>query len=172
MAALRMWLMVTLMFLAPLSGCLSFLEDGDEDGPVEPTVTNAASLHYRAVDEMLEYQGEVEMHSKEMTLRGDRVEVRLSKGGIGVEEVYAEGEVAISLAGGKAAGAHARYLPNEQQMTLQGEQAWLQNDGKLTEGKQLTFFLSNDKISVDSQEQNRTKTSSLQCKRWDRSLGW
>ncbi len=134
-------------------------EDGDEDGPVEPTVTNAASLHYRAVDEMLEYQDEVEMHSKEMTLRGDRVEVRLSKGGIGVEEVYAEGEVAISLTGGKAAGAHARYLPNEQKMTLQGEQAWLQNDGKLTEGKQLTFFLSNDKISVDSQEQNRTKTT-------------
>ena len=32
MAALRMWLMVTLMLLAPLSGCLSFLEDGDEDG--------------------------------------------------------------------------------------------------------------------------------------------
>ncbi len=134
-------------------------EDGEEGGPVEPTVTTAASFHYRAVDEVLEYHGEVEMRSKEMTLRGDRVEVRLNKDGSGVEEVYAEGEVEISMADGKAAGESARYLPNEQSMTLQGEQAWLQNDGKLTEGKQLTFFLSNDKILVDGQEQNRTKTT-------------
>jgi len=134
-------------------------EDGEEGGPVEPTVTTAASFHYRAVDEVLEYHGEVEMRAKEMTLRGDRVEVRLNKGGSGVEEVYAEGEVEISMADGRAAGEYARYLPDEQSMTLQGEHAWLQNDGKLTEGKQLTFFLSNDKILVDGQEQNRTKTT-------------
>ncbi len=133
--------------------------DGEAGSPVEPTVTNAARLHYRAADEVLEYQDGVLMRSTEMTLQGNRVEVRLGKGGSGVEEIYAEGGVEISTADGKAAGEHARYLPDEQSMTLEGEQAWLQNDGKLTEGKQLTFFLSNDKILVDGQEQNRTKTT-------------
>ncbi len=42
MAALRMWLMVALMILAPLSGCLSFLddegEDGDDLGWVDPVI--------------------------------------------------------------------------------------------------------------------------------------
>ena len=129
------------------------------DDGVEPTVTNAASLHYHAADEVMEYQDGVEMRSREMTLHGDRVEVRLKKGGIGVEEVFAEGEVEISTGDGKAGGERARYLPDEQSMTLEGEQAWLENDGKLTEGKQLTFFLSNDKLLVDGQEQNRTKTT-------------
>ena len=135
------------------------VEGGGADKPVEPTVTKAASLHYRAADEVLEYQDGVEMRSSEMTLHGDRVEVRLAKGGSGVEEVYAEGEVEIITADGKAAGERARYLPDEQSMTLGGEHAWLENGGKLTEGKQLTFFLSNDKILVDGQEQNRTKTT-------------
>ena len=134
------------------------MEGEEGDSPVEPTVTKAASLHYRAADETLEYQDGVEMRSREMTLHGDRIEVRLKKGGNGVEEIYAEGAVAISTVDGKAAGEHARYLPDEQSMTLEGEQAWLENDGKLTEGKQLTFFLSNDKILVDGQEQTRTKT--------------
>ena len=129
------------------------------DDGVEPTVTNAASLHYHAADEVMEYQDGVEMRSREMTLHGDRVEVRLKKGGIGVEEVFAEGEVEISTGDGKAGGERARYLPDEQSMTLEGEQAWLENDGKLTEGKQLTFFLSNDKLLVDGQEQDRTKTT-------------
>ena len=32
MEVLRTWLMVALMMLAPLSGCLSFLDDAGEDG--------------------------------------------------------------------------------------------------------------------------------------------
>jgi lipopolysaccharide export system protein LptA len=134
-------------------------DDGDADSPIEPTVTSAESLHYRAEGEVLEYRVGVEMRSGKMTLRGDSVDVRLMSGGSGVQEVYAEGEVEIRTADGKAAGHTARYLPDEQSMTVEGEEAWLENDGKLTEGKQLTFFLSNDRILVDGREQNRTKTT-------------
>ena len=60
---------------------------------------------------------------------------------------------------GKAAGDNAKYLPEDQSMTISGQTAWLENDGKLTEGKQLTFFLTDDRILVDGQEQSRTKTT-------------
>ena len=133
-------------------------DDGDTDSPVAPTVTRAGKLYYRAEDEVMEYQDAVELRATAMTLRGARVEVRLGEGGAEVKELYAEGEVEISTADGKAAGETARYLPAEQSMTLEGEKAWLENDGKLTEGKHLTFFLSNDNILVDGREQNRTKT--------------
>jgi hypothetical protein len=44
-------------------------------------------------------------------------------------------------------------------MTVQGENASLENAGKLTQGKQLTFFLGDDRIIVDGREQARTKTT-------------
>jgi hypothetical protein len=41
---------------------------------------------------------------------------------------------------------------------VSGVRAWLENDDKLTEGKELTFFLSDDRIFVDGREISRTKT--------------
>ena len=76
-----------------------------------------------------------------------------------MEEIDAEGEVEIETPDGQAAGEHAKYLPKDQSMTVTGERAWLENAGKVTEGKQLTFFLTDDRILVDGQEQNRTKTT-------------
>jgi len=76
-----------------------------------------------------------------------------------VREVLAEGEVTIETAEGKAAGDHAKYLPEQESMTVLGESARLENAGKLTEGKQLTFFLTDDRILVDGRELTRTKTT-------------
>ena len=125
----------------------------------KPTVTRAASLHYVAEREVLEYREDVQMSSEDMTLQGAAIDVTLVAGGGGVSEIYAEGDVEIQTVDGKAAGEDARYLPKDKSMTIRGEPAWLENAGKLTEGKQLTFFLTDDRILVDGQEQNRTKTT-------------
>ena len=76
-----------------------------------------------------------------------------------MREIHAEGGVEIETVDGKAGGDDAKYLPEDKSMTITGEEAWLENAGKLTEGKQLTFFLTNDRILVDGQEQHRTKTT-------------
>lgn len=133
-------------------------DDASEEEP-KPTVTRAARLHYRALEEVLEYREDVRMRSEEMTLRGASIDVTLESGGGGVREIYAEGNVEIETVDGKAAGDDARYLPEDKSMTITGEEAWLENAGKLTEGKQLTFFLTDDRILVDGQEQHRTKTT-------------
>ncbi len=130
-----------------------------KNGAPEVTVTDSDSFVYRLKDEALTYLGAVAMKSKEMTLKGKRVEVLLEPGSREVREVTAEGDVTIETADGKAAGEHARYLPEEESMTVRGESARLENAGKLTEGKQLTFFLSDDRILVDGREQTRTKTT-------------
>jgi LPS export ABC transporter protein LptC len=128
-------------------------------GAPELTVTDAETFLYRSEDESLQYQGGVSMRSKEMTLKGKKVDVFLERDTREVREVLAEGEVTIETPDGKAAGEHAKYLPDEDSMTVRGEQARLENAGKLTEGKQLTFFLSDDRILVDGREQTRTKTT-------------
>ena len=135
-----------------------FLQKTKEGAP-ELTVTDADSFLYRSKEERLRYQGGVAMRSKEMTLKGKTVDVLLGPDSREVREVLAEGEVTIETPDGKAAGDHAKYLPEQESMTVRGESARLENAGKLTEGKQLTFFLGDDRILVDGREQTRTKTT-------------
>jgi lipopolysaccharide export system protein LptA len=99
------------------------------------------------------------MKSKEMTLKGTAVDVLLEGEDRTVREIQADGEVSIETPDGKAAGDHAKYLPKDESMTVHGEAATLENAGKLTQGKQLTFFLTDDRILVDGREQARTKTT-------------
>ncbi len=133
--------------------------ESEDDAAAKPTVTRANSLHYRAAQDVLEYREDVQMRSEDMMMQSASIDVFLAEGGGNVREIYAEGDVAIETAEGKAAGENAKYLPDDQSMTISGEEAWLENAGKLTEGKQLTFFLTDDKILVDGQEQRRTKTT-------------
>jgi LPS export ABC transporter protein LptC/lipopolysaccharide transport protein LptA len=130
-----------------------------KDSEPELTVTDAQSFRYQKQEEKLRYAGGVAMRSKEMTLRGKKVDVLLEPDDGEVREVLAEGEVSVETADGKAAGDHAKYLPEQESMTVRGESARLENAGKLTEGKQLTFFLGDDRILVDGREQTRTKTT-------------
>jgi LPS export ABC transporter protein LptC len=136
----------------------SFLQK-PKSGEPELMVTDAKTFLYRTKEETLRYGGGVSMRSKEMTLKGATVDVLLEPGAREVREIRAEGEVSVETPEGKAAGDHAKYLPEEGSMTVHGENARLENAGKLTEGKQLTFFLDDDRILVDGREQARTKTT-------------
>ena len=123
------------------------------------THTRAGHLFYRSKDELLTYTNAVEMKSGDFLLRGERVDVNLQEGGEGVKEIYAEGNVEIESITGKARGDQATYVPDREEVRVSGERATLEDADKLTEGKELTFFLSDDKIFVDGQEQRRTKTT-------------
>ncbi len=138
-----------------------FLQMANPDDPAKPvpTHTRAEGMVYRAKEQIFEYRVDARMQSSKMTLSGASIDVKLSAEGGGVQEIVASGEVAIETAEGKASGDDARYLPKDESMTITGEEAWLENAGKVTEGKQLTFFLTDDRILVDGQEQNRTKTT-------------
>ncbi len=145
--------------LSAENGVRTIFLQKQKDSKSQLTVTDAQSFLYRSKEEKLHYQGDVAMRSKEMTLKGMKVDVLLKPGAREVREVWAEGEVTIETPEGKAAGDYAKYLPEEESMTVSGENARLENAGKLTEGKQLTFFLSDDRILVDGREQTRTKTT-------------
>jgi LPS export ABC transporter protein LptC len=136
----------------------TFLQSTKE-GDSELTVTQADSFSYQSNEGALRYRGGVSMKSKEMTLKGTAVDVLLEGEDRTVREIQADGEVSIETPDGKAAGDHAKYLPKDESMTVHGETATLENAGKLTQGKQLTFFLTDDRILVDGREQARTKTT-------------
>ncbi|MGH9390709.1 MAG: LptA/OstA family protein, partial [Vicinamibacteria bacterium] len=145
--------------LSATKGVRTIFLQVQKDSEPELTVTDAETFLYRSKDEKLRYEGEVAMRSKAVTLKGRTVDVLLAPGGREVREVLAEGEVTVETPEGTAAGDYAKYLPEQKSMTVQGESARLENPGKLTEGKQLTFFLRDDRILVDGREQTRTKTT-------------
>jgi LPS export ABC transporter protein LptC len=132
---------------------------GPEDSTPRPTVSDSRRFLYRSKESKLHYLGGVSMRSEDMTMTGKEVEVTLAPGGAEVLEMYATGEVSIETPEGTAQGETAKYLPKDESMTVTGESARLENAGKLTEGKQLTFFLGDDRIFVDGREQSRTKTT-------------
>jgi lipopolysaccharide transport protein LptA len=130
-----------------------------EDSSPEPTISDSTRFLYRSKESNLHYEGGVSMRSEHMTLNGKEVQVTLAPGGAEVIEMNATGEVSIETPEGTAQGETAKYLPKDESMTVTGESARLVNAGKLTEGKQLTFFLGDDRIFVDGREQTRTKTT-------------
>ncbi|HXV64032.1 MAG TPA: LptA/OstA family protein, partial [Vicinamibacteria bacterium] len=132
---------------------------GEADGPPRPTVTLAEELDYRSRADVMLYRGHVDMRAESMSLTGEELDLKLAPGSGEVRELHARGQVEIQTPNGKAAGDAARYSPSDDQVTVTGERAWMENDGKLTEAKQLTFSLTDDTIFVDGQEQNRTKTT-------------
>jgi LPS export ABC transporter protein LptC len=129
--------------------------DSDE---LQRTVTQSERFLYDSDERVLRYRQGVAMTAREMTLNGGRINVTLEPDRDEVEMIEAEGEVGIETATGTAGGDHAKYLPRSEEVRVSGGRAWLENEDKLTEGKELTFFLSDDRIFVDGREISRTKT--------------
>ena len=138
-------------------------DDQDSGGRKETTLqlihTRAGHLLYRSKDGLLTYTKEVQMRSGDFVLRGEKIDVQFDEGGEAIKQIDAEGDVEIESTTGKARGEKATYVPDREEVRVSGELATLQDGDKLTEGKELTFFLSDDKIFVDGREERRTKTT-------------
>jgi LPS export ABC transporter protein LptC/lipopolysaccharide transport protein LptA len=133
-------------------------EKADEKGQMGRTVTVSWRLVYHSAENILHYRRNVIMRSDDINLKGKQIDVVLEEPSNDVLEIHAAGNVEIEAAEGKALGDNAKYLPKSEEVRVMGDRAQLQNGDKLTEGKELTFFLSDDRIFVDGREQRRTKT--------------
>ena len=131
----------------------------DQEEERSTTFTKSGRFDFRRDDGVLHYRRAVLMKNDTMTLSGSRLDVTLGEEHQEIVELLAEGNVEIQASAAEAHGSVARYLPEEQRMTIKGENATLQDGEKITEGKELTFFLSNEKVLVDGQERTRTKTT-------------
>ncbi len=130
-----------------------------EDGEgTQQTITRAGEFVYRSEGEVMKYLQDVVMQSDEITLKGSQIDVILQSSSGSIEEIRAEGAVEIQTAEGQAQGDHAIYLPKSGEVHVTGNKARMMDGDKLTEGKELTFFLSGDIIFIDGRELSRTKT--------------
>lgn len=125
----------------------------------QPTVTLARRFTYLSEKQMMQYRRQVDMRAPELSVTGDRVEFALGEAEGTIEQIEVNGNVVIKTAEADAEGDYAKYLPQSEEMRVTGNDATLRNGDKVTLGKQLTFFLSNDRVLVDGLEANRTKST-------------
>jgi len=135
----------------------SFLQQEKGKGEPQRILAVAQVFNYSRDEGLLRYREGVTVTKPELTMRGQRVYLKPGPEG-GIESIRIEGKVDIQLASSRARGDEANYLAASEKMQVFGEKATLQDGDKLTEGKELTFFLTDDRILVDGREESRTRS--------------
>lgn len=108
----------------------------------------------------MDWSGGVEAQSSEGTMTSQTLEMLFSKDGDNqqkMERAIAAGKVRIQQNGRTGTAERGEYVAREGKFILSGGQPTLaDSSGNTTTGHELTFFLANDSILVDSQSDSRT----------------
>ncbi len=122
-----------------------------------PLTIRADHLEFFDEGRKADYRGNVELQTESTTLRSDRMEVYFSRavtvGGSQVEHVVASGHVRVTQPQRRATGDHADYEAASGKIVMTGGSPSLYDEERgFTTGQSLTFFIHDDRLSVDGGE--------------------
>jgi lipopolysaccharide export system protein LptA len=131
---------------------------GNSDVPV---TIQADDLEYFEQGRKAIYRGNVRLETQNTTLRTDRLDVFLTPsnrpGASAVERAVAEGHVTVVQPTRRATGERAEYFAGPGKILVTGGPPALYDAQKgFTTGRQLTFFLRDDRIFLDGGEKSPT----------------
>ncbi|HET7151625.1 MAG TPA: LptA/OstA family protein, partial [Candidatus Acidoferrum sp.] len=122
----------------------------------------AAKVGYSSDAGKMMWSGGVKAHSSEGDISSDTLELSFLKGADGrqtLERAIASGGVRIEQNGRIGTADRGEYIASEGKFVLSGgEPAIADASGNRTTGHELTFFLANDSIVVDSGTKPQTQT--------------
>lgn len=123
----------------------------------------AAKVDYSSETGKMEWSGGVKAHSSEGDISSDTLELSFLKGADGrqtLERAIASGGVRIEQNGRVGTAERGEYVASEGKFVLSGgEPAIADASGNRTTGRELTFYLGNDAIVVDSRAKLQTQTT-------------
>jgi len=129
---------------------------------------SSSSLDYNEKNKLMVYVGSAQLRRTNLTVSSDRLEGHLSAdNGAGsqgrLKKAFAAGNVRIVENKGSDArrgvGQEGEYYPNESKVILTGEPASVQDGSRgRTEGKQLTYYLDDDRLLVQGSEAEPART--------------
>lgn len=121
----------------------------------------APQVDYWGTAEKMEWTGGVSANSSEGSIQSQTMEMSFARenNSQGLEQAIATGGVQIEQNGRTGTADRGEYVAREGKFTLSGGQPTLSDgSGNTATGRQLTFFLANDTILIDSQSERRTIT--------------
>lgn len=129
----------------------------------------SSAMNYDEDRGLVNYSGSVVFQRSNLTVRSDRLEAHLSAEGEGsqsrLDKAIASGNVNIlegrnqTESSRTAFGQTAEYLPGKSQVIVKGDPAHIKDgDGGRTEGRQLTYYLDDDRLLVQGGPDERART--------------
>ena len=122
----------------------------------------SAKVDYSSDEGKMIWSGGVKARSSEGDLSSDTLELSFAKGAGDrqmLQRAVASGGVRIEQNGRTGTAERGEYIASEGKFVLSGGQPTIADaSGNRTSGHQLTFFLANDSILVDSQKDSRSES--------------
>ncbi|MGB7349140.1 MAG: LptA/OstA family protein [Candidatus Acidiferrales bacterium] len=141
------------------TGAANAKQTGKKSAPVLWQV-HAPKVDYWSDSGKMDWSGGVEAQSSEGRMTSQTLEMLFSKDGNNqqtMERAIAAGKVRIQENGRTGTAERGEYVAREGKFILSGGKPTLQDSsGNTTTGRELTFFLANDSILVDSQSDSRS----------------
>jgi lipopolysaccharide export system protein LptA len=131
------------------------------NGQAVPVTIRADGLEYSDEDRKATYLGNVQLDTQDATLRADRMDVFFlapnQSGNSEIERALAQGNVTVVQPGRRATGDRAEYFAGPDKIILSGGPPTIYDTERgFTTGRQLTFFLRDDRIFLDGGDQSPT----------------
>src|SRR5690348_8496277 len=129
----------------------------------------AAKVDYSSDAGKMTWSGGVKAHSSEGDISGETLELSFAKRAGDrqtLERAIASGGVRIAQNGRTGTAERGEYVASEGKFVFSGGQPTIADaSGNRTTGHELTFYLANDSILVDSQNNSRSDPKTNQQKR-------
>jgi LPS export ABC transporter protein LptC/lipopolysaccharide transport protein LptA len=118
-----------------------------------PGFASAERMTYSDGERLIHYNGRVKARQGTDRIEAESVDVYLQKEANEVDRMMAEGDVVLIQPGRRGSGDKLAYTSADGRAVLSGKTARVDDSEKgSTMGAQLTFYSSDDKISVDNQQ--------------------
>lgn len=130
-----------------------------------PSIARAATFRYQEADRRATYETGAQVGGPQGDLRAAKIELFLLPSGNELERVEAYDEVVLIERGRRTTGSRLTYVSEESKYLVLGEPVRIVDEcGRETIGRTLTFFQDTDRVIVDGSEQIRTRTTGAsQC---------
>jgi lipopolysaccharide transport protein LptA len=131
---------------------------GKEGGKTQAAVEGRADeMRYEEKTGEIRYTGTVTLQQGDIKTKSPRATLYLAADGRGLERLEAGEPAEVEQGARRASGARATYTPGTETVVLVGDKVRLQDPGQAVEGRTITFYVGDDRIVVDGQEQARTE---------------
>jgi lipopolysaccharide export system protein LptA len=118
-----------------------------------PGFASAERMTYSDAERLIHYNGRVKARQGADRIEAESVDVYLQKEANEVDRMMAEGDVVLVQPGRRGSGDKLAYTSADGRAVLSGKTARVDDSERgSTMGAQLTFYSSDDKISVDNQQ--------------------
>jgi lipopolysaccharide transport protein LptA/LPS export ABC transporter protein LptC len=133
---------------------------------IVPAFATAQRMTYSDAERLVHYEGDVKARQGEDRLDADRVDVYLEEESSEVDHMFAEGSVVLTQPGRRGTGDSFSYRSEDGRSVLVGNYARIDDREQGTStGAQLTFYVRDDRLTVDNQHGTGRVRSTHRLKR-------